>query len=71
MTELKRQVKYFAFDNNLSISKIAEMCDIGYSTFCAKLNSTSDWKIHEARSLADILGISLDEFEVMASKERG
>ena len=65
MTALQRQVKHYAVDNNVTITAIAEQCGLSYQAFYCKLNNKRSWWIEEACILANMLGITLEDFVTM------
>lgn len=58
---INAHVSRYADTHGIKKEYIAEQIGIGRTTFYTKLRGYSDFNIFEARALADLIGITVDE----------
>lgn len=58
---MSQRLKTFRKNKNLTQSAVADMLEITYSTYSLKENGKQDFTLPEAKQLADLFGLTVDE----------
>lgn len=64
MGKKKRTLAQIRQDKGISRMEVAEFLGLHYNSVCRKETGKSDWTITEARKLADLFHVSLEDVEV-------
>lgn len=67
-TQLKRAIEHYKVDSGKTSAEIAEMLGVSRQTLGSKIQGTTPIDFKQAKTLADMLGMTLDELYVIAPK---
>lgn len=65
MTKLKSAIEHFKVDSGMTNDDIAKLLGVSPATFFAKVSGESQLNIRQAKQLADLMGMTLEEFYVI------
>jgi DNA-binding XRE family transcriptional regulator len=68
LTQLKRAIEHYKVDSGKTSAEIAEMLGVSRQTLDSKIQGTTPINFKQAKTLADMLGMTLDELYTIAPK---
>lgn len=68
VTQLKRAIEHYKVDSGKTSFEIAEMLGVSRQTLDSKIQGNTPINFKQAKTLADMLGMTLDELYTIAPK---
>ena len=65
MTQLEKALEHYKVDSGKTNDDIAELLGVSRQTYYAKIHGDTPLNFKQAKQLADLLGMTLEDFYIM------